>query len=64
MLDESGTHRRRTGRDHLRVQCAATGLPARRADEVLDHVGLARAGGVTASTRSACGNASDAVKGS
>ncbi|MGW6578658.1 ABC transporter ATP-binding protein [Streptomyces globisporus] len=45
MLDESGTHRRRTGRDHLRVQCAATGLPARRADEVLDHVGLARAGG-------------------
>ncbi|RUP69395.1 putative ABC transporter ATP-binding protein YxlF [Streptomyces sp. NP10] len=45
MLDESGTHRRRTGRDHLRVQCAATGLPARRADEVLDQVGLARAGG-------------------
>lgn len=45
MLDESGTHRRRTGRDHLRVQCAATGLPARRADEVLDHVGLAQAGG-------------------
>ncbi|WP_097881343.1 ABC transporter ATP-binding protein [Streptomyces sp. st140] len=45
MLDESGTHRRRTGRDHLRVQCAATGLPARRADAVLDQVGLARAGG-------------------
>ncbi|MFJ6011199.1 ABC transporter ATP-binding protein [Streptomyces sp. NPDC092952] len=45
MLDESGTHRRRTGRDHLRVQCAATGLPARRADEVLDRVGLAGAGG-------------------
>ncbi|MFJ9922174.1 ABC transporter ATP-binding protein [Streptomyces rubiginosohelvolus] len=45
MLDESGTHRRRTGRDHLRVQCAATGLPARRADEVLDQVGLAMAGG-------------------
>ncbi|MFJ4962817.1 putative ABC transporter ATP-binding protein YxlF [Streptomyces sp. ADI96-02] len=44
MLDESGAHRRRTGRDHLRVQCAATGLPARRADEVLDRVGLLRAG--------------------
>lgn len=45
MLDESGTLRRRTGCDHLRVQRAATGLPARRADEVLDQVGLARAGG-------------------
>ncbi|MFG2215328.1 hypothetical protein ACGFN1_10675 [Streptomyces sp. NPDC048685] len=59
MLDESGTHRRRTGRDHLR--CSARRRVCR-ADEVLDHVGLARAGGVTASTRSACGNASDAVK--
>lgn len=45
MLDESGAHRSRTGRDHLRVQCAATGLPARRADEVLDLVGLTQAAG-------------------
>ncbi|MGW3493900.1 ABC transporter ATP-binding protein [Streptomyces sp. NPDC001020] len=40
MLDDSGAHKGRTGRDHLRVQCAAAGLPARRADEVLDLVGL------------------------
>ncbi|MGW0959045.1 ABC transporter ATP-binding protein [Streptomyces gelaticus] len=43
MLDESGAHKSRTGRDHLRVQCAAAGLPARRADEVLDLVGLTSA---------------------
>ncbi len=43
MLDESGAHRSRTGRDHLRVQCAAVGLPAHRADEVLDFVGLTQA---------------------
>lgn len=44
MLDESGAHRGRTGRDHLRIQCAAGGLPQRRADEVLDFVGLTPAG--------------------
>lgn len=44
MLDESGAHRGRSGRDHLRIQCAAGGLPRRRADEMLDFVGLARAG--------------------
>src|SRR5207248_2792844 len=30
----------RTGRNHLRVSCAAAGLPDRRADEVLEIVGL------------------------
>ncbi|MFJ1544357.1 ABC transporter ATP-binding protein [Streptomyces sp. NPDC088246] len=43
MLDESGAHNSRTGRDHLRVQCAAAKLPARRADEVLGLVGLTSA---------------------
>ncbi|GEC07942.1 ABC transporter ATP-binding protein [Streptomyces spinoverrucosus] len=43
MLDESGAHRARTGRDHLRVQCAAAGLPVGRADEVLELVGLTQA---------------------
>jgi len=44
MLDEAGAHRGRTGRDHLRIQCAAGGLPQRRADEMLDYVGLTPAG--------------------
>lgn len=33
-------HPRRTGRGHLRMLCAAFGLPVSRADEVLDAVGL------------------------
>lgn len=44
MLDECGAHRGRTGRDQLRIQCTAAGLPARRADEALDLVGLTQAG--------------------
>ncbi|MEU4428382.1 ATP-binding cassette domain-containing protein [Actinoplanes sp. NPDC024001] len=40
VLEASSAHRGRTGRDHLRVVCQAAGLPARRADEVLDLVGL------------------------
>ncbi|WP_425558369.1 ABC transporter ATP-binding protein [Cryptosporangium japonicum] len=44
-LEASGFHKRRTGRAHLRVLCAAAGLPARRADEVLDLVGMAPAAG-------------------
>jgi ABC-2 type transport system ATP-binding protein len=40
VLEASGAHRSRTGRDHLRVVCAAAGLPGTRADEVLDLVGL------------------------
>ncbi|MFG1928346.1 ABC transporter ATP-binding protein [Cryptosporangium sp. NPDC048952] len=44
-LEASGFHKRRTGRAHLRVLCAAAGLPARRADEVLELVGMTPAGG-------------------
>ena len=42
VLDPS-FHPGRTGRDHLRVYCAAAGLPDRRADEVLSLVGLDKA---------------------
>jgi ABC-2 type transport system ATP-binding protein len=40
VLEASNAHRGRTGSNHLRVVCAANGLPMRRADEVLDLVGL------------------------
>ena len=40
VLEASSAHRGRTGRNHLRVICAAAGLPASRADEVLAMVGL------------------------
>ncbi|MDG4823075.1 ATP-binding cassette domain-containing protein [Asanoa sp. WMMD1127] len=40
VLEASSAHRGRTGRNHLRVICAAAGLPSRRADEVLEMVGL------------------------
>ncbi|HET8662169.1 MAG TPA: ABC transporter ATP-binding protein [Micromonosporaceae bacterium] len=43
VLEASSAHKGRTGRNHLRVICAAAGFPARRADEVLDLVGLAPA---------------------
>ena len=42
-LEASSFHPARTGRNHLRVYCAAAGLPDRRADEVLDLVGLGNA---------------------
>jgi len=45
VLEASGAHEGRTGRDHLRVLCRAAGLPVSRADEVLAAVGLAQAGG-------------------
>jgi ABC-2 type transport system ATP-binding protein len=45
VLEASGAHEGRTGRDHLRVLCRAAGLPMSRADEVLATVGLARVGG-------------------
>jgi ABC-2 type transport system ATP-binding protein len=45
VLEASGAHEGRTGRDHLRVLCRAAGLPRSRADEVLSAVGLSRAGG-------------------
>jgi len=40
VLDATSFHPSRTARNHLRVYCAATGLPDTRADEVLDLVGL------------------------
>ena len=42
---ETAFHPARSGRNHLRVYCRAAGLPLRRADEVLDQVGLGPAGG-------------------
>jgi ABC-2 type transport system ATP-binding protein len=44
VLEGSGAHRGRTGRDHLRVICRAGGVPLARAEEVLDLVGLTAAG--------------------
>src|ERR671933_1264606 len=43
VLEASSAHRGRTGINHLKVICAAAGLPRRRADEVLQLVGLAPA---------------------
>ena len=43
LLEASSAHRGRSGHDHLRVNCAAAGLPMRRADEVLAMVGLSSA---------------------
>jgi ABC-2 type transport system ATP-binding protein len=40
VLEASSAHKGRTGRNHLRVVCAAAGYPLRRADEALDLVGL------------------------
>jgi ABC-2 type transport system ATP-binding protein len=40
VLEASSAHKGRTGRNHLRVTCAAAGLPASRADEALELVGL------------------------
>src|SRR5262245_44311870 len=38
ILEASGAHRGRTGRNHLRMLCDAARIPAKRADEVLDMV--------------------------
>jgi ABC-2 type transport system ATP-binding protein len=43
VLEASSFHRGRTGRSHLLVLCDAAGLPASRADEVLEVVGLTAA---------------------
>src|SRR5690242_7101170 len=40
ILEASGAHRGRTGRNHQRIICRAAGLPLSRADEVLELVGL------------------------
>src|SRR6185437_8026990 len=39
-LESSSFHPARSGRNHLRILCTVGGLPDRRADEVLDMVGL------------------------
>jgi ABC-2 type transport system ATP-binding protein len=44
VLEASAAHKGRSGRDHLRVICQAAGLPPKRADEVLELVGLAAVG--------------------
>ena len=41
---ETAFHPARTGRNHLRVYCRASGLPLSRADEVLTQVGLTEVG--------------------
>jgi ABC-2 type transport system ATP-binding protein len=43
VLESSGFHPARTGRDHLRVVATAAGIPRGRVDELLGFVGLARA---------------------
>ncbi len=40
ILEASSAHKGRSGRNHLRIQCAAAGLPLTRADEMLELVGL------------------------
>jgi ABC-2 type transport system ATP-binding protein len=40
VLEASSAHKGRTGLNHLRVICTASGLPRSRADEVLELVGL------------------------
>ncbi|MHA3704560.1 ABC transporter ATP-binding protein [Jatrophihabitans sp. YIM 134969] len=44
-LEAASFHPGRTARNHLRVYCAAAGLPDTRADEVLEQVGLRDAAG-------------------
>jgi len=56
VLETSGFHPARSGRDHLRVYCTVNGYPASRADEVLEQVGLTaaarrRAGGYSLGMR-------------
>jgi ABC-2 type transport system ATP-binding protein len=45
VLEASGVHPARSGLNHLRVYCIVNGYPGKRADEVLDLVGLTEAGG-------------------
>jgi ABC-2 type transport system ATP-binding protein len=44
VLEEASFHPGRSGRNHLRILAAAGGHPASRVDEVLELVGIARAG--------------------
>jgi ABC-2 type transport system ATP-binding protein len=43
ILEASGAHRGRSGRNHLRMLCDAAGIPVSRADDVLDMVHLTAA---------------------
>jgi ABC-2 type transport system ATP-binding protein len=43
LLEASSFHPARTARNHLRVYCTVSGIPKKRADEVLDLVGLTSA---------------------
>ncbi len=43
ILEASSAHKGRTGRNHLRMLCAAARLPLSRADEMIERVGLASA---------------------
>ncbi|MFT3877292.1 MAG: ATP-binding cassette domain-containing protein [Propioniciclava sp.] len=45
LLDADAFHPGRSGRESLRLACWTMGLPATRADEVLEEVGLTRAAG-------------------
>jgi ABC-2 type transport system ATP-binding protein len=45
VLEASNYHPKRSGRNHLRVLCSAAGIPSTRADEMLEFVGMANAGG-------------------
>jgi ABC-2 type transport system ATP-binding protein len=45
ILEASGAHRGRSGRNHLRMLCDAAGIPVSRADDVLAMVGLTPAAG-------------------
>ncbi|HEX3812950.1 MAG TPA: ABC transporter ATP-binding protein [Mycobacteriales bacterium] len=45
VLEAASFHPGRSGRNHLRVYCAAAGLPSSRADAALEMVGLADSGG-------------------
>ncbi|WP_433053079.1 ATP-binding cassette domain-containing protein [Dactylosporangium sp. CS-033363] len=45
LLEASGFHPGRSGRDHLRILADAANLPAQRVDAVLDEVGLVEAAG-------------------
>lgn len=63
VLEATGFHPGRRGRDHLRILAQAGGLPAARVDEVLDRVGLAdaaqrRVGGYSLGMRQRLGLAS------
>ena len=59
-LESTNFHPGRTGRDHLRVLAAASGIPDRRADELLEQVGIPaaarkRAGGYSMGMRQRLG---------